>query len=140
MFADDLELEFSSRGTWRGRALLLDERTALALIDRAALAGVGIRGIDQVRRGEVNGYATLKGEDAREPVDRSASWDQARGFVKALAGRDLLFEVVLDDSGERRPPAQRTFMTAADTRSVLVSALALVGLVTLFVVWAGMLP
>ena len=140
MDADDLELEFSSRGIWQGRALLVDERTALALIDKAATMGIAVKAIDQVRRADVGDYATLKGTGSQEEVERTASWDQARGFVRALLGRDLLFEVVLDDRSEARATVARGFMTAADTRSALFSAVFLVALVTLFAFWASLLP
>jgi hypothetical protein len=139
MTAEDLELEFSSRGTWRGRALLLDERASLALIDRAALMGVAIKAIDQVRRADLAGYSTLKGTDSRDDGERSASWDQARSFVRALAGRDLLFEIVLDERAETRVIAARGFLTASDTRTVLFSTLVLVGLVTVYMMVASLL-
>ena len=60
-------------------------------------------------------------------------------LVRALLGRNLLFEVVLDDRSEARVTVARGFMTAADTRSALFSAVFLVALVTLFAFWASLL-
>jgi hypothetical protein len=137
MTAHDLEREFSTRGIRRGPALLLDEKAALALIDRAALQGIAIRAIDQVRPTDLAGYTPLKGSEIRDETERASTWEHARGFVHALAGRELLFEIVLDDHAEGRGAVARGYMTHADTRSALVAALFLMGLITLFVLWAN---
>ena len=67
-----------------------------------------------------------------------ATRDHARRFVRSLAGRDLLFEIVLDDHSEARQVA-RGVLTHAQTRSTLVVAIFLVGMVTLFMLLASFL-
>jgi hypothetical protein len=136
MSARDLEAEFAARGIFQNGALLLDEKAALALIDRAALLGVAIKGIDQVRTGDVPDYASLKGSGG-DDGDRSASWDHARGFIRALAGRGLLFEIVLEDRSPTRVVRSRGYMTQADSRSFLFSAFFIVGLAIMVVLMSA---
>jgi hypothetical protein len=121
MSAHDVEAEFAPRGIRHGRALLLDERAALVLVDRAAQLGVAIVAVDQVRREEVHEYLTLRGEIDGQ-FERTASWDQARQFIRALTGRGLLFEVVLENRAASRLLKPRGFLTVGDTHAALFSA------------------
>ena len=138
MSAHDIEAEFSPRGVRQGRALLLDERAALALIDRAAQLGVAIVAVDQVRRDDAHDYATLQGE-IDEQFERTASWDQAREFIRALHGRGLLFEVVLEQRGPARVVKAKGFLTAADTHVTVFAALFLFYIAAIAVVLRALL-
>jgi hypothetical protein len=136
--AKAIEAEFEGRGVRHGAALLLSERHALALIDRAAQLSIPIRAIDQVRPEHVEGYATIRGATPPEP-DAWTSWDHARQFVRALAGRGLLFEVVLEEnaSAKREPTG---YLTSSQNRAFVFTAVFVVGLAVSMVLFFLRMP
>jgi hypothetical protein len=87
--------EFAPRGVQAGTVVLFDEASALALIRRAEEERIAIAGVDQVRAEGLCDYDPLRGH-ALSPLERLSSWRQARLFVEGLAGRGLLFDVVLE--------------------------------------------
>src|SRR6185295_3927697 len=95
-------------------------RHALALIDRAAQLSIPIRAIDQVRPEKLDDYATIRGATPPDP-GAWTSWDHARQFVRALAGRGLLFEVVLEESA--RVKLEPTgYLTSSQNRAFMFTA------------------
>ena len=96
MTSHDLERLFESSGIRHGRALLLREADALALIDKAQHHLIAILGVDQCRVPGIREYAPLDRKPLGFNVDRAESWRLARQFVTDLAKRGLFFEVALE--------------------------------------------
>jgi hypothetical protein len=96
MTSKELRAFFASHGAQRGAALILDERCALALIDKAQAEGVAVVGIDHFRTGSDGTLATGLGRAPALAVDRTESWRHAREFVGYFSGRGLLFEIELE--------------------------------------------
>lgn len=76
--------------------MILDERWALALIDKAQAEGVAVVGIDHMRTGADGVVPAEPGRTPALAVDRTESWRHAREFVGYFSGRGLLFEIELE--------------------------------------------
>jgi hypothetical protein len=96
MNSRDIDGIFASRGARRGSALLLDERSTLALIEVAQQHDVAVAGIELYRPAEDGAHLLRAGATLGLAVDRAESWRQAREFVGYLTGRGATFEVLLE--------------------------------------------
>ena len=93
--AKALRSELEGLGVTAGRTTVYDDRTALALIGRAEDEHVAVVGVEPVWRGHLSAYARPPARRLGD-VERLRSWDSARAFVDALAGRGLYFDIVLE--------------------------------------------
>jgi hypothetical protein len=94
--AREIETIFAAHGSWKAGALLLEDRWALALIDRAEKHGVAIVSVDH-RSPDARGHTVHEGTGLGLVIRRADSWGHARDFVRRLVGRGLLFEIALEE-------------------------------------------
>jgi hypothetical protein len=104
MNADDLEQEFKSRGVREGGSLLLlAAHDAVALVRRAAHAGVPILGVEVMFVSESGTGSPIDHiADYSAAVDRGdGCWSSAEAFIEEHRTTGMVFEVVL---GKLRDP------------------------------------
>ena len=96
MTGEDLEREFESRGTRRGGTLILPAPDALALVQRARGAGVGVLGVDAFRLTPTTTQPDLMHSlDLSGASCRTNPWAEAEAFLAERLVSGLEFEVIL---------------------------------------------
>jgi hypothetical protein len=102
MDAEDLEQEFKSRALqYGGGLLLLNADDAIALIRRAADAGIPILGVDGMLMNESRTDSAIENIADYSPAVASGDgcWSQAADFIERHRPPGLVFEVTLGKSG-----------------------------------------
>lgn len=101
MNARDLYAEFRPSAGRVGQLPVHDDRTALAFVDRARQAGLAISAVEMFR---ADALRIVEPPPARilGGAERMSSWDEARSFLEMVAGRGLLFLVVVESPWSTR--------------------------------------